>query len=318
VAPTTTTVAPTTTTAPASGTSSASASDVTPPASLMPASVFNSDVQGWAVDPNSAEYASAFVTDYKDNYGSVGVNTTPLYWVSATQSDSAVSVSGGCNNFTSDTGTELPIPSYANLNSSSDSPLVIYQPSSGTEWELWQANRNANGTYSACWGGKLSLASTDGVFPAPFGLSASGIGYLPTAITEADVASGSIDHAIAVELPGCYSSVYPADRSDCNSHGNDGSGQPNEGQWFRFPAGLAMPSGLTPYAQMVFRAVQTYGMVVTDYAGAVMLQSEQPSDWAAEGHTGTDPITTSWDGQAEYDVVASLPWSDLQTVDPAK
>jgi hypothetical protein len=69
---------------------------------------------------------------------------------------------------------------------------------------------------------------------------------------------------------------------------------------------------------MVFRAVQTYGMVVTDYAGAVMLQSEQPSDWAAEGHTGTDPITTSWDGQAEYDVVASLPWSDLQTVDPAK
>jgi hypothetical protein len=284
----------------------------------MPASVFNSDVQGWAVDPNSAEYASAFVTDYKDNYGSVGVNTTPLYWVSATQSDSAVSVSGGCNNFTSDTGTELPIPSYANLNSSSDSPLVIYQPSSGTEWELWQANRNANGTYSACWGGKLSLASTDGVFPAPFGLSASGIGYLPTAITEADVASGSIDHAIAVELPGCYSSVYPADRSDCNSHGNDGSGQPNEGQWFRFPAGLAMPSGLTPYAQMVFRAVQTYGMVVTDYAGAVMLQSEQPSDWAAEGHTGTDPITTSWDGQAEYGVVASLPWSDLQTVDPAK
>jgi hypothetical protein len=284
----------------------------------MPDSVFVSDVQGWALDPNSGEYASAFVTDYKDNYGSVGVNTTPLYWVSATQSDSEVSVSSGCNNFTSDTGTELPIPSYANLNSSSDSPLIIYQPSSGSEWELWQANRNANGTYSACWGGKLSLASTDGVFPAPFGLAASGIGYLPTTITEADVASGSIDHAIAVQLPGCYAYVYPADRSDCNSHGNDGSSQPNEGQWFRFPASLAMPSGLTPYAQMVFRAVQTYGMVVTDYAGAVMLQSEQPSDWAAEGNTGTDPITTSWDGQAEYSVVASLPWSDLQAVDPAK
>jgi len=99
----------------------------------MPDSVFNSNVQGWALDPNSGEYASAFVTDYRDNHGSVGVNTPPLYSVSAAQSDSEVTVSGGCNNFTSDTGTELPIPSYADLNSSSDSPLVIYQPSSGSE-----------------------------------------------------------------------------------------------------------------------------------------------------------------------------------------
>jgi hypothetical protein len=283
----------------------------------MPSSLFNSDVQGWGLDPGSAQYASAFVTDYQDNYGSVGVNTTPLYWVSATQSVSAVSVSAGCNSFTSQTGTELPIPSYANLNASSDSPLIIYQPSSGSAWELWQANRNANGTYSACWGGKLSLSTSDGVFPAPYGLSASGIGYLPTTITEADVASGAIDHAIAVELPGCYSYVYPADRSDCSSHSNNGSGQPNEGQWFRFPASVNCASyDSTPFEEMVCKAVQTYGMVVTDYAGAVMLQSEQPSDWAAEGNTGTDPITTSWDGQAEYSVVANLPWSQLQAVDP--
>jgi hypothetical protein len=282
----------------------------------MPDSVFNSDVQSWAVDPDSSEFASAFVTDYKDNYGSVGVNSTPIYWVSATQSDSVVTVSSGCNSFTSDTGTELPIPSYASLSSTSDSPLVIYQPSSSTEWELWQATRNSNGTYSACWGGKLAMATTDGVFPSPYGLSASGIGYLPTTITEDDVASGSIDHAIAVQLPGCYNFVYPADRQDCPSHPNNVAGQPAEGQWFRFSASAAMPSGLTPFGQMVFKAIQTYGMVVTDYAGAVMLEAEQSSDWAAEGNSGTDPITTSWGGQAEYQVVASLPWSQLQAVDP--
>jgi hypothetical protein len=47
-----------------------------------------------------------------------------------------------------------------------------------------------------------------------------------------------------------------------------------------------------------------------------MLQAEQPSDWAAEGDTGTDPITASWEGNADYSVVTSLPWSQLQAVDP--
>ena len=77
-----------------------------------------------------------------------------------------------------------------------------------------------------------------------------------------------------------------------------------------------MPSGLTPFGQMVFRALQTYGAVVTDQAGSVSIESEQPSDWAAEGHSGTDPITASWDGLQEYQVVATLPWSSLQVVDP--
>ena len=72
----------------------------------------------------------------------------------------------------------------------------------------------------------------------------------------------------------------------------------------------------TPFAQMVFKAIQTYGMVVVDQAGAVMIEAEQPSDWAAEGNTGTNPITASWDGLEEYQVVANLPWSSLQAVDP--
>jgi hypothetical protein len=67
---------------------------------------------------------------------------------------------------------------------------------------------------------------------------------------------------------------------------------------------------------MVFHAVETYGAVVTDQAGGVFLEAEQPSDWASEGRAGTDPITASWGGLQAYQVVASLPWSDLQVVDP--
>ena len=141
-------------------------------------------------------------------------------------------------------------------------------------------------------------------------MSATGISYLATAITEADVASGQIDHAIAIQIPRCNEFVYPADRHDCGSD----PGQPAEGQWFRLPADLPMPAGLTPFAQMVFTALQRYGAVVTDFAGAVMMEAEEPSDWAEEGNSGTDPITASWDGLPEYKVVAGLPWSSLQAV----
>jgi hypothetical protein len=77
-----------------------------------------------------------------------------------------------------------------------------------------------------------------------------------------------------------------------------------------------MPGGLVPFAQMVFKAIQSYGAVVVDQGGAVGLNVDQPSAWAGEGHSGTDPITASMDGLATYQVVATLPWGDLQTVDP--
>ena len=266
------------------------------------------------MDPNSAEFAGDVVADYEANYGAVGVNTMPIYSVPANQANASISVSPGCNNFTGDTGTEVPLPSYAALNGSSDNPLVVYQPSTGTEWELWRVVRNSATSYSACWGGKLSTTTSDGVFPFPYGMSATGISYLATTVTEADVESGYIDHAIAVILPHCNNSVYPADRTDCGS----APGEPAEGQWFRFPPGTSCPASecTTPFAQMVFNAIQTYGMVVVDQGGAVMIEAEQQSDWVTRRNTGTDPITASWDGLPEYQVVADLPWSTLQAVDP--
>ena len=236
----------------------------------------------------------------------------PVYTVPADEPEATITVAPNCTDFIADTGTEVPIPSYASLNGSSDSPLVVFQPSTNSEWELWQVSRQSRTSYSACWGGELDTATTNGVFPAPYGLSASGISYLATIVTEEDVASGTINHAISVGLPRCNRSVYPASRTDCSTD----TGQPGEGQWFRFPPGLAMPSGLNPFAQMVFKAIQSYGMVVTDQSGAVQLESEQASDWTAEGNTGPNPISTSWDGLQEYEVVASLPWSSLQAVDP--
>jgi hypothetical protein len=284
-----------------------------PPGTTWPDGLFSKpDVANWPLLSTSSRFAADIVSDYTHDYGSVGVNSLPIYRVPAGQPGVPISVLPGCNSFLDDTGSEIPIPSYASLNGSSDNPLIVYQPSTHSDWELWRATKNPNGTYSACWGGKLDMATSTGVFPSPFGMSATGISYLATAITEADVASGQIDHAIAIQIPACNGFVYPADRHDCGSD----PGQPAEGQWFRMPSDVPMPAGLTPFAQMVFNALQRYGAVVTDFAGAVMLQSEQTSDWAAEGNSGTDPITASWEGLPEYKVVAGLPWGSLQAVNP--
>jgi hypothetical protein len=298
----------------------------------MPDSLFNQNVQNWPVDPSSSAYVANLVAQYESAYGAVGVNfNRPVYQVPADQPMVPVSVTSSCNNFTGDqatpngagaTGTEVPIPSYAQAGDSSDNILTVYQPSTDRAWEFWEAVDNGNGTWSACWGGELDMATSNGVFPDPYGETAAGISNLATEITESDVASGSINHAIAFELLGeeCdWSSteadggLYPADRTDC---GYDIAGAAAEGQWFRFPANLAMPSGLTPFAQMVFKAIQTYGMVAVDQGGAVMLEADEPTVWSQEGNSGTDPITASQDGLPEYQLVASLPWQDLETVVP--
>jgi len=272
----------------------------------MTSSLFNQNVQSWSVNGNSSTFANDIVT----KAAGYGVGNVPIYYVPAGTPDSSLSVASGCGNFTSSTGTQIPVPSYVSLNGTSDNPMVLYQPSANEEWELWELSKTSSG-YQACWGGAEAISSSDGVFPSPYGESATGISYMATEVTEADIASGSINHAIAITVPSCNGYIYPADRGDCGS----AAGQPAEGQWFRLPASLAMPSGLTPFAQMVFRALQNYGAVVADQAGGyVLIQTEQPSDWSEEGHSGTDPITASMNGQAGYSVVASLPWGSLQTV----
>lgn len=269
-------------------------------------------MQSWPLVPTGASYGADIVSDYEHAYGTVGIDLMPIYSVPAGQPMVPLSVTPGCHDFLPSTGTQAPVPSYASLLGTSDNPLVVYQPATGRDWELWQASLQAGGGVSACWGGMLVTASSNGVFAPYYGMSATGISYLATAITEADIASGSIQHAIALQLPRCNEWVFPADRGDCRSD----PGQPSEGQWLRLPAGTAEPKGLSPFAKMVFSALENYGAVVTDYSGAVDIVIEQPSDWAAEGHTGTNPLTASMDGLPLWKVVAGLPWGSLQAVQP--
>lgn len=285
----------------------------TPPALLMPYSTFDQPVTTWRVDHQSSTIVANLVSAYKKDYNSVGVNySMPIYQVPPGTPEATVSVAPGCNNFLPGTGRKVPVPSFATDAGSTDDPMVLYSPWLNEEWEFWRFSEVSPRHYQACWGGRTELSTSDGVFPYPYGESATGISYLATTVTEDDVLSGTIDHAIALIVPQCNASVAPADRTDCGSW----PGQPSEGQRFRFAPNAQLPAGQPPFARMVFQAIKKYGLVVVDQGGAVQIEAEQTSDWAAQGYSGTDPITKASWGWSEYQLVNNLPWSQLQVVDP--
>ncbi len=219
--------------------------------------------------------------------------------------------------------TEAPIPSFAALNGSGDNPLDVW--STAGVYEIWQANQLSSSAWEGCYGGYGPMSTFTGVFAGNKGRTATSISDVATMVTEADVARGSINHAISIQITDGNGWVLPATRGDFGSD----PGEPAEGQWFRFaPGTVCTPAECnSPYATMVFNAISTYGMVVSDQAGAYQINQEAVADWANEGEPGTDPITKSWctnwnsganscagTEEQEYNVISELPWSDLQVL----
>ena len=303
-----------------------------------------------SIDPNSSSLVNAWVAQMTNSQvgtnNTVGVNYqgaagNPIYTVPANQPNVTVTAKPGCAAFTTASSSDpdavdvVPIPAAAITSGSGDSPLIINQPSTNTEWEFWQASPNSDGTWSACNGGKLpNYTTSKGVFDNGsvdgYGMSASGASYLGTLLTEGDVSSGSINHAMAFTVesnPGgapyndCNGFVAPANRADpaCTQ-----PGEPPEGTRMIMPKSVPMPPGLTPLAQMVFTALQNYGLVLVDSSGQyVMAQAESSCDSPGACTAGMqsvsspqDPITQAMGGQPEWSAFDGIPWNDLQVLTP--
>src|SRR4051794_25865394 len=112
----------------------------------------------------------------------------PVYVANASSVRVDVKVSSSCyNNWGTNSGAPLandqfrqvPMPSGAAPASNSDAEMVIWDTASDTMWNFWQAKHNSDGSWEACWGGRLSHASaTGGLFPYPYGTTAVGSEFL--------------------------------------------------------------------------------------------------------------------------------------------
>jgi hypothetical protein len=104
--------------------------------------------------------------------------------------------------------------------------------------------------------------------------------------------------------------VAPANRNDGDSAAADAI---PEGTRFRLDPTIDVTTlGLPASGVAIARALQDYGMYVTDKSGAVVLMGESGTPYVASGQP--NPYDDAFGGLQAYQVMGKIPWDWLQAV----
>lgn len=215
-------------------------------------------------------------------------------------------------------GTNVPFPSNWVFWNAPDKNTIIWQPSTNTIWDFWLAD----GIYpnvTANWGGKLTNVTTsEGVYPYPYGSSASGFVLGGGMITRYEAqqislnptsSANLIPHPLALILPEIADyHVAPANRHDSPPYA--GVYPVAEGSRFRLPANVTVPAS-PPLLRAIVIAARDYGLVVRDGSASIIAicgEYNKPGD--------TDYWAGIEGGQATYSILDAFPWSQLQALYP--
>jgi hypothetical protein len=191
--------------------------------------------------------------------------------------------------------------------------MTVYQPSSNTMWEFWQA-KNVNGQWQACWGGQMKNTSTGtGLWPSPYGTTATGLPFVGGQVTAEELTRGEIRHVIGIALVDLEKAdvfSWPATRSD-GYNPNGAANRIPEGSRFRLDPTVNVDAlNMSAAGKIIAKAAQKYGFVVWDKAGAISIRAQNPTSYIAQGQS--DPYPKLFGGKAEYAVLDGFPWDKLQ------
>jgi hypothetical protein len=222
--------------------------------------------------------------------------------------------------------TQPSDPGCAWTDGGSGTPSAVTPPTTSTA--------STPGQWHAAWGGRILNVSQDPGYyrdiqspsgapieQSTWGVTASGLPVAGGLITLADLASGQIDHAIAIMVPEAAKGtfVFPALRTD----GTDTSpAAVPEGARFRLPPTLNLSAlQMPPVTRMIAEAAQKYGFIVNDQTGAAVgFRAEDPMPLIRQGQP--NPYLTyfkaSTNGAYEDPnfLLASFPWADLELLAP--
>lgn len=287
-------------------------------------SVWNAPLSAHApLSPHSAQYASELAGFTKEDGGWINTYSysVPVYTVPSSQAKVPVTLdtsgAGPADELAQTFKQGVPIPRGAKAAAGSDQHMVVWQPSTDTLWEFWHAQQ-VNGAWHARWGGKMThVSSNPGYFSSPsdWGATATSLPLLGGLIGIKELESGHIDHALALAIPHAASGMvaFPAQRSDGNERT---PGAIPEGTRFRIDPRVNIASlHLPPIDRILAEAVQRYGMIVRDQAGAVSLFAQDPTPLGKNPYYGAHGL---FDNISPANVMRYFPWSHLQAVKPAK
>jgi hypothetical protein len=249
--------------------------------------IWNVPVDKLPVDKNSATYiksagASAYLYVYQAYHLNKVDSSTPEKYFTF--------------RYPSDRGP-YPIPSNPLIETQSeDHSLLIVQPDTNYFYQIFDAQKNADGTWSAGSGAVFDL-STYELRPDGWTADAAGLPVLPGLLRYEEVASGEINHALRVTTWTTQNAhIWPA-RHDS---GISNMAFPPMGQRFRLKASVDI-SGYTPQQQVILKAMKKYGMILADNSG----------NKAIWGLSATED--SRWD--LDYSSFAGIHGSDFEAVD---
>ena len=158
-----------------------------------------------------------------------------------------------------------------------------------------------------------NASQNPGIWPSPYGASATGLPYIGGQITAEELQAGAIEHVIGISLVDLEHSntfSWPANRSD----GYNPGGVPNripEGLRFRLDPSVNVDAlNMHPVGKIIAKAAQKYGFVVWDHAGAITLRARNPKSYTAIGQA--DPYPALFNGTPAYAILNGFPWDRLQ------
>lgn len=207
---------------------------------------------------------------------------------------------------------QVPIPGDAVAAPGTDGHLAVYDPRQDRLWEFWIAQKTSDG-WQACWGGRIDgVSRATGQFPAPYGVSASGLALTGLMVSLRDAQRHEIDHAMGlVVMEAARGHSYPANRDDGIS---DNPAALREGTRLRLdPAVDVTALQLTPLGKAVARAAQKYGFIVVDKGGAVAVVAETGDRWVQR--VGVNPWSELVPTGEAYQALKGFPWSRLQVIE---
>lgn len=274
------------------------------------------------LDPKSKLYVAEFLRQKAAHYGTVSVSvysyTSPVYVVPTNAATTPVTAwdcqnKGERNAELNRQWAHVPIPANARESAGTDGEMTVYQPATNSMWEFWQM-RNKNGRWEACWGGKMTNVSTnDGIWPNPYGTTATGLPFLGGQITAEELQRGEIRHVIGISLVDLEDATvfsWPATRSDGHNPNKVANRIP-EGTRFRLDPNVDVDAlNMSATGKVIAKAAQQYGFVVWDKAGAIVIRAQNAQSYVTHGQP--DPYPALFNGKEEWAVLQGFPWDKLQ------
>jgi hypothetical protein len=282
----------------ASVTPSADSSSAAPPTSaapvplthvFAPSSPWNTRADTATVDPDSrtllkqagermgvAEHGSTTSTDFRTIDDRLWINsdawTVPV-------ADGGVPTRITCREADCGDGSvplTLDVPQGLDPDPRYDGWFTIVDASQGVAYDLWRGRRLADGSISAQYIRKWSLDGTGFGQSGQTAVRGSGLPLIGGLVTADELASGTIDHALAISVPGASSSTFVSPAT-----ATDGVGRPTslpEGARIRLKADVVPPRPVDPTtgkplpltaeqqrtADAITAALRTYGAIVVD------------------------------------------------------